>query len=79
MFVGCLHSLNYNSVGLSILTSCANVPGLCPVTGPFFFFFIPCGIENPYVRKYHMHLTFCKSEFVVGWLVGWLVLGLTAL
>ena len=39
MFVGCLHSLNYNSVGLSILTSCAKVPGLCPVTGTFFVFF----------------------------------------
>ena len=29
MFVGCLHRLNYSSVGLSILTSCAKVPGLC--------------------------------------------------
>ena len=70
MFVGCLHSLNYSSVGMSILTSCAMVPDLCPVTDPFFFFFyfflffIPCGIENPYVRKQHMHLTLCKSELV---------------
>ena len=31
MFVGCLHRLNYSSVGLSILTSCAKVPGLCLV------------------------------------------------
>ena len=30
MFVGCLHRLNYSSVGLSILTSSAKVPGLCP-------------------------------------------------
>ena len=30
MFVGCLHRLNYSSIGLSILTSCAKVPGLCP-------------------------------------------------
>ena len=29
LFVGCLHRLNYSSVGLSILTSCAKVPGLC--------------------------------------------------
>ena len=33
MFVGCLHRLNYSSVGLSILTSCAKVPGLCPAWG----------------------------------------------
>ena len=64
MFVGCLHSLNFSSVGMSILTSCAKVPDLCPVIGPFFFFLFfcffvfvfPCGIENPYVRKHHMHL-----------------------
>ena len=31
MLVGCLHRLNYSSVGLSILTSCAKVPGLCLV------------------------------------------------
>ena len=62
MFVGCLHSLNYSSVGLSILTSCAKVPGLSPVKGTFFF--IPCGIENSYVRKHHMHSKFCKSELV---------------
>ena len=62
MFVGCLHSLNYSSVGMSILTSCAKVPDLCLVTGPFFF--IPCELENPYVRKHHMHLTLCKSELV---------------
>ena len=30
----------------------------------FFFFLIPCGIENPYVRKHHMHLRLCKSELV---------------
>ena len=30
----------------------------------FFVVFIPCGIENPYVRKHHMHLTLCKSELV---------------
>ena len=30
MFVGCLHRLNYSSVGLSIFTTCAKVPGLCP-------------------------------------------------
>ena len=65
MFVGCLHSLNHNSVGLSILTSCAKVSCVCPVTGSFsFLFFIPCGIENSYVRKHHMHLKFCKSELV---------------
>ena len=73
MFVGCLHGLNYSSVGMSILTSCAKVPDLCPVTGPFFFFFvfffcfcffIPCGIENSYVRKHHIHLSLCKSELV---------------
>ena len=63
MFVGCLHSLNYSSVGLSILTSCAKVPGLSPVTGTFLFS-IPCGIENSYVRKHHIHLKFCKSELV---------------
>ena len=40
MFVGCLHGLNYSSVGMSILTtSCAKVPDLCPVIGPFFFLF----------------------------------------
>ena len=39
MFVGCFHSLNYNLVGLSILTSCAKVPGLYPVTGTFFVLF----------------------------------------
>ena len=33
LFVGCLHRLNYSSVGLSILTSCAKVPGLCPAWG----------------------------------------------
>ena len=33
MFVGCLHHLNYSSVGISILTSCAKVPGLCPAWG----------------------------------------------
>ena len=33
MFVGCLHRLNYSSVGLSILTSCTKVPGLCPAWG----------------------------------------------
>ena len=64
MFVGCLHSLNYSSVGMSLLISCAKVPDLCPVTDPFFLFFIPCGIVNPYVRKHHMHLTLCKSELV---------------
>ena len=62
MFVGCLHTLNYSSVGLSSLTSCAKVPGLSPVTGKFFS--IPCGIENSYVRKHHMHSKFCKSELV---------------
>ena len=30
MFVDCLHRFNYSSVCLSILTSCAKVPGLCP-------------------------------------------------
>ena len=30
MFVCCLHRLNYSSVGLSFLTSCAKVPGSCP-------------------------------------------------
>ena len=39
MFVGCLHRLNYSSVDLSILNSCAKVPGLCPATDTFFFFF----------------------------------------
>ena len=63
MFVGCLHNLNYNSVGLSILTSCAKVPGLCPATGTLFsFLLIPCGIENSYVRKHYMQLKFCKSD-----------------
>ena len=38
MFVGCLHRLNYSSVDLSILNSCAKVPGLCPATDTFFFF-----------------------------------------
>ena len=33
LFVGCFHRLNYSSVGLSILTSCAKVPGLCPAWG----------------------------------------------
>ena len=33
LFVGCLHRLNYSSVGLSILTSSAKVPGLCPAWG----------------------------------------------
>ena len=33
MFVGCLHRLNYSSVGLSILTSCAKVLGLCSAWG----------------------------------------------
>ena len=33
MFVACLHRLNYSSVRLSILTSCAEVPGLCPAWG----------------------------------------------
>ena len=61
MFVGCLHSLNYSSVGMSILTSCAKVPDLCPVTGPFVFFY---SLRNPYVRKHHMHLTLCKSALV---------------
>ena len=28
--MGCLHRLNCSSVGQSILTSCAKVPGLCP-------------------------------------------------
>ena len=62
MFVGCLHSLDYSSVGMSILTIYAKVPDLCLVTGPFFF--TPCELENPYVRKHHMHLTLCKSELV---------------
>ena len=35
MFVRCLHSLNYSSIGMSILTSCAKVADLCPVIGPF--------------------------------------------
>ena len=30
MFVGFLHRLNYSSVGLNFLTSCAKVPGSCP-------------------------------------------------
>ena len=78
MFVRCLHSLNYSSVGLSILNSCAKVPGLCLVIGTFFFlsfflffffFFwggggISCEIENSYVRKHHRHLICCKSELV---------------
>ena len=33
MFEGCLHRLDYSSVCLSILTSCAEVPGLCPAWG----------------------------------------------
>ena len=33
MFVGCLHRLKYSSVGISILTSCAKLPGLCPAWG----------------------------------------------
>ena len=33
MFVGCLHRLNYISVGLSILHSCAKVLSLCPAWG----------------------------------------------
>ena len=37
MFVGCLHHLNYRSVGLNILTNCGKVPGLCPATGSFFY------------------------------------------
>ena len=37
MFVGCLHTLNYSSICMSILTSCAKVPDLCPAIGPFFF------------------------------------------
>ena len=32
VFVG-LHCLHYSSVGLSILTNCAKVPGLCPAWG----------------------------------------------
>ena len=33
LFVGCLHRLNYSSVSLSILTSCAKVPGMYPAWG----------------------------------------------
>ena len=67
MFVGCLHRLNYSSVDLSILNSCAKVPGLCPDTDTFFcgfFLSIPCEIENSYVRKHQLYLKFCKSELV---------------
>ena len=61
MFMGCLHSLNYSSVGMSILTSCAKVPDVCPVIGPFFFCFF---LRN---RKSVCHKTsyaFNKSELV---------------
>ena len=66
MFVGCLHSLNYSSIGMSILTSCAKVPDLCHVIGRFFFVlfffcFFPCGIENPCQKSLY---AFNKSELV---------------
>ena len=64
MFVGCLHSLNYSSIGMSIFTSCTKVPDFSSVIGPFFFFCFFYLLQNRKSICQKTSYAFNKSELV---------------